>query len=406
MPFPQPAKLRDRNTVASGQPSRRVFAILSAALFAFTAGAADPGMDRERLARIPVRMQEFVDRGTTAGIVTLLMRHGDVALLSAVGLQDRESRKAMNTDTIFAIHSMTKPVTSTGIMILVDEGKVALIDPVEKYLPEFKGQKLTSGAAPVRPVNLRDLLTHTSGYLGGGPEVKDRTRHTLAEVVSLEARQPLQYEPGTKWKYSNAGMAALGRIIEVVAGKPYERFIEERILHPLGMQDSFFFPPAEKRSRIAAAYTDEKGALVRAKVDLYKEGAKYAAPEGGLYSTATDMSRFYQMMLRGGALNGRRILSPAAVHLMTQVQTGDLPAGFAPGMGWGLGWGIVRSVEGMFRMQSVGTYGHGGAWRTMGWVDPSKDLVGVFLMQRTNGGGDIADEMNAFIQMAAAAIQK
>jgi CubicO group peptidase (beta-lactamase class C family) len=380
--------------------------ILLAALLSLATFAADAGMERERVARIPVRMQEFVDRGTTAGIVTLLMRHGNVALLNAVGYQDRESRKAMATDTIFAIHSMTKPVTSVGIMILVDEGRLALIDPVEKFLPEFKGQKLATGAAPARPINVRDLLTHTSGHLGGGPEVKGRAKHTLAEVVGLEARQPLQYEPGTKWKYSNAGIAALGRIIEVVSGNPYERFIEERILRPLGMQDSFYFPPEEKRNRIAAAYTDEKGTLVRAKVDLYKEGAKYAAPEGGLYSTATDMSRFYQMMLNGGALESRRILSPAAAHVMTQVHTGDLPAGFAPGVGWGLGWGVVRNVEGMFRMQSIGTYGHGGAWRTIGWVDPEKDLVGVFMMQRTNGGGDIADEMNAFMQMAAAAVQK
>jgi CubicO group peptidase (beta-lactamase class C family) len=380
--------------------------VLSAALLSLAAFAADTGMDRERVARIPIRMQEFVDRGTTAGIVTLLMRHGNLALLNAVGYQDRESRKPMTTDTIFAIHSMTKPVTAVGIMILVDEGRLALIDPVEKFLPEFKGQKLATGAAPTRPINLRDLLTHTSGHLGGDAEVKDRTKCTLAEVVGLEARQPLQYEPGTKWKYSNAGIAALGRIVEVVSGKPYERFMEERILHPLGMKDSFYFPPEEKRSRIAAAYTDEKGTLVRAKVDLYKDGAKYAAPEGGLYSTATDMSRFYQMMLNGGVLDGRRILSPAAVQVMTQVYTGDLPAGFAPGVGWGLGWGIVRNAEGMFRMQSIGTYGHGGAWRTIGWVDPAKDLVGVFMMQRTNGGGDIADEMNAFMQMAAAAVQK
>jgi CubicO group peptidase (beta-lactamase class C family) len=219
-------------------------------------------------------------------------------------------------------------------------------------------------------------------------------------IVRLRFGWPGTMKPLIPWKQTCSAAAAF------VSGKPYERFIEERILRPLGMNDSFYFPPAEKRSRIAAAYTDEKGTLVRAKVDLYKDGAKYTAPEGGLYSTATDMSRFYQMMLNGGALDGQRILSPAAVHLMTQVQTGDLPAGFAPGVGWGLGWGIVRNVEGMFRMQSIGTYGHGGAWRTMGWVDPSKDLVGVFLMQRTNGGGDIADEMNAFIQMAAAAIQK
>jgi CubicO group peptidase (beta-lactamase class C family) len=313
----------------------------------------------------------------------------------------------MRTDTIFAIHSMTKPVTAAGIMILVDEGRIAIVDPVQKFLPEFRDLKLQTGAAPARPVNLRDLLTHTSGYLGGAPELKEgRTQHTLAEVVQLEARQPLQYEPGTRWRYSNAGIAALGRVIEVVSGQPYERFIEARILRPLGMQDTFYFPPQEKRSRIAAAYTDEKGTLVRAGVDLYKEGARYPGPEGGLYSTAADMSRFYQMMLNGGTLDGHRILSRFAVRLMTQVHTGELQAGFAPGIGFGLGWSVVRSVEGTFRGNSIGTYQHGGAWRTIGWVDPEKDLVGVFMMQRTNGGGDVADEMNAFMQLAAAAIER
>jgi CubicO group peptidase (beta-lactamase class C family) len=370
-------------------------------------------MDRERLARIPPRMQEFVDRGTTAGIVTLLMRHGHMALLSAVGWQDREARVPMSPDSIFAIHSMTKPVTSVGVMILVDEGRIALIDPVEKILPEFKGQKLASGGAPKRPINLRDLLTHTSGYLGGAPELKDdrgRTGRTLAEVVSLEARQPLEYEPGAKWKYSNAGIAALGRVIEVVSGQPYEKFIAQRILEPLGMKDTSYWLPPDKsawRGRIAAVYTDDNGNLVRGFAqDHYREGAKYPGPEGGLFSTARDMARFYQMMLNSGELDGHRILSPAAMHLMTQVHTGDLTAGFAPGQGWGLGWGIVRNVDGEFRMSSIGTFGHGGAWRTLGFVDPAKDMVGVLLMQRTNNGGDVADEMNSFLQMAAAAVLK
>ena len=170
------------------------------------------------------------------------------------------------------------------------------------------------------------------------------------------------------------------------------------------MQDTSYFPVEEKRGRIATAYTEDHGTLQRAGQDHFREGAKYPAPEGGLFSTATDIARFYQMMLNGGELEGHRILSPAAVRLMTQVATGELAAGFAPGVGWGLGWGVVRNVDGMFRMNSIGTFGHGGAWRTYGWVDPEKDMVGVFLMQRTNGGGDIADEMNAFMQMAAAAI--
>jgi CubicO group peptidase (beta-lactamase class C family) len=390
--------------------------IVLAALHAFAAG---PGMDPERLARIPRRMQEFVDQGKTAGVVTLLMRHGEPALLSAVGWQDREAKTPMTTGTIFAIHSMTKPVTSVGVMILVEEGKLALIDPVEKFLPEFKGQKVAVNctpaaagptctyAAPSRPINIRDLLTHTSGYLGGGPALQDergRSGRTLAEVVAIEARQGLLFQPGTKWQYSNAGMAALGRIIEVVSGEPYERFIESRILRPLGMRDTSFFVPEEKRSRIAAVYTDNRGVLERAELKPNDQRTKYPAPEGGLYSTATDMARFYQMMLNGGELDSRRILSPETVHAITQVHTGDLPAGFAPGVGWGLGWGIVRNLEGMFRLNSIGTYGHGGAWRTYGWVDPAKDMVGVILMQRTNNGGDVADEINAFMQMSAAAI--
>ena len=367
------------------------------------------GMNAERLARIPARMQAFVGDGKTAGVVTLLARHGQLALISAVGYQDRESKTPMRTDTIFQIKSMTKPVTSVGLMILVDEGKLAIVDPVEKYLPEFKGQKFADGREPSRPVNIRDLLTHTSGMSTATPEAlkdaKGKSGRTLAEVVSIEARQPVQSEPGTKWQYNNAGIATVGRIIEVVSGKAYERFIDERILQPLGMKDTFYFPPENKRARIAAVYTDDKGTLRRAGDKLYREGEQYPGPEGGLYSTALDMSRFYQMMLNEGELGGHRILSPAAVRLMTRVYTGDLKTGFAPGLGWGLGWSVVRNVEGTFRMNSIGTFGHGGAYRTYGWVDPGQDMLGVILMQRTNNGGDVSDEMNAFMQLAAAAIE-
>jgi CubicO group peptidase (beta-lactamase class C family) len=391
----------------------RTIALLLFAPFLIRAADAphpdQAGMNTARLARIPARMQTFVDEGKTAGIVTLLARHGQVALLSAVGYQDRENKTPMRTDTIFQIKSMTKPITSVGLMILVDEGKLAIVDPVEKYLPEFKGQKFADGHEPSRPINIRDLLTHTSGMSTTTPEAfkdaKGKSGRTLAEVVSIEARQPLQSEPGAKWQYNNAGIATVGRIIEVVSGKPYERFIDERILQPLGMKDTFYFPPESKRARIAAVYTDDKGMLRRAADKLYREGETYPGPEGGLYSTALDMSHFYQMMLNAGELAGHRVLSPAAVRLMTRVHTGDLKAGFAPGLGWGLGWSVVRNVEGTFRMNTIGTFGHGGAYRTYGWVDPGQDMLGVILMQRTNNGGDVSDEMNAFMQLAAAAIE-
>ena len=386
----------------------------------FIAERTDPAgasMDAERLARIPVRMQSFVDHGKAAGIVTLLARRGHLALLSAVGYQDREAEVPMRTDTIFQIMSMTKPITSAGIVMLMEEGRLALVDPVEKYLPEFRGQQLeacpASGDAancrltkPSRPINIRDLLTHTSGLPGDLKAPELRWKRTLVETATLASQQALVFEPGTKWLYSNVGMATLGRIIEVVSGQPYEQFISERILAPLGMQDTFYFPPAEKQKRIAAVYTDDNGKLKREDVDLFRRGAKYPAPEGGLYSTAADMASFYQMMLNKGTLDGHRFLSPAAVELMTTVHTGDLQAGFAPGIGFGLGWAVVKGPDGMFRLNSPGTFGHGGAYRTYGWVDPAKDMIGVILLQRTNGGGDVADEINSFMAMAAVAIER
>jgi CubicO group peptidase (beta-lactamase class C family) len=384
----------------------------------FVAEKPDPvgaGMDGERLARISVRMQAFVDHGKAAGIVTLLARHGRLALLSAVGYQDRENQVTMRTDTIFEIMSMTKPVTSVGIVMLMEEGRLALIDPVEKYVPEFRGQQLAECPAdgdaancrlkkPSRPITIRDLLTHTSGLPGDLKASELRWKRTLEETAALASQQALVFEPGTKWVYSNVGMATLGRITEVVSGQAYEQFISERILSPLGMQDTFYFPPADKQKRIAAVYTDDNGELKRAEVDLFRRGAKYPAPEGGLYSTAADMANFYQMLLNKGTLDGRRLLSPAAVELMTTVHTGDLQAGFSPGIGFGLGWAIVKGPEGAFRLNSPGTFGHGGAYRTYGWVDPAKDMIGVIMLQRTNGGGDVADEINSFMAMAVAAI--
>lgn len=312
----------------------------------------------------------------------------------------------MRTDSMFQIMSMTKPVTCTGIMILMEEGRLALIDPVEKYLPEFAGQKLSSGAKPARLVTIRDLMTHTSGLPSGTPKGYVNADHTLAEVVSLGSQQPLDFEPGSKWSYSNMGIATLGRVIEVVSSKPYEQFIAERIFVPLNMKDTHFFLPAEKHGRLAVAYTEKDGKLERFDADPFRTGAKYPAPEGGLYSTASDMARFYQMMLDKGTLDGRRILSGGAVAVMTTVQTGELKAGFAPGMGWGLGWAVVREPAGTLRLNSMGSFGHGGAYRTYGWVDPGKDMVEVLMYQRTNGGGDVADEINSFLALAAAAIER
>ncbi|HWC97518.1 MAG TPA: serine hydrolase domain-containing protein [Candidatus Sulfopaludibacter sp.] len=393
--------------------------VLGCSLAALAAGPfvldkLDPdaaGMSSARLARIPVRMKEFVTAGKTAGVVTLVARHGHVASLDAVGYQDLESKTPMRTDTIFRLASVTKPVTCAGIMILVDEGRVSLIDPVEKYLPEFKGLKLNqcgtlagyncATVTPSRPVNILDLMTHTSGLPGSAPE-RGTPATTLAEHVAAVSRTTLLFEPGTAWNYSNIGIAALGRVIEVVTGQPYDRFLAERIFQPLEMKDTFFFVPADKASRVASVYTYETEGLKRVNMAT----PKYPAPEGGLFSTASDMARFHQMMLQKGTLNGQRILSAAGVEAMTTSQTGSLRAGFAPGVGHGFGFEVVRETLGTYRYNSIGSFVKGGAYRTYGWVDPAKDLVGIIFMQRTNGGGDVADEINSFMAMSAAAIER
>ncbi len=374
------------------------------------------GMDPAKLAAIAARMQEFADAGSAAGYVTLVARRGHVVWSNAAGLRDVESGAAMAEDAIFQIASMTKPITATAVMMLAEEGRLSTADLVETHLPEFRGQRMVlrreddavTLGPPTRKITLRDLLTHTSGMPGGFPaglqEIFRTRNRPLAEAVALYSQQPLDFAPGSRWQYSNMGIASLGRIVEVVSGMPFEKFLAERIFTPLGMRDTFFFPPQNKHDRIAPIYESEDGELRRADFDLYRPGAKYAAPEGGLYSTAADLVRFYQATLNEGELDGVRILSPSTVEVMTRNHTGDIEAGFAPGMGFGYGWTLVRNVDGTFRGNSIGTFGHGGAYRTYAFIDPKKELIGIILFQKVGGGGDVAPEINAFIQMANAAI--
>lgn len=375
---------------------------------------AAAGMDPGRLARIPARMKEFTDSGTAAGIVTAIARHGHLAALDAVGLQQIESKAPMRTDTIFRIASLTKPVTCAGIMVLVDRGRLSLIDPVEKFLPEFKGQKVAGcevgsgyncpSVTPHRPVNILDLMTHVSGLPAGFPAGRSQPS-TLAEQVTPAGKLTLLFDPGAAWNYSNVGYATLGRIIEVVSKEPYDRFLKENIFDPLGMKDTSFAPEQGRRSRVAAVYTEVDGSLKRATEVETQSGPFIPAPQGGLFSTAMDMLRFNQMMLNKGKLDGRRVLSAAAVELMATNLTGEIKAGFVPGVGHGLGYEVVREAQGTYRYNSVGSIVKGGAYRTYEFVDFAKDMTGVLMLQRTNGGGDVADEINVFLAMAAAAIE-
>jgi CubicO group peptidase (beta-lactamase class C family) len=373
------------------------------------------GMQSEVLANIPLRMKAFVDARKTAGVVTILARHGYVASFEAAGYSDLEKKITMRKDAIFRIASLTKPITCAAIMILVDEGRLSLVDPVEKYLPEYRGLRLNPCGSragyscepilPSHPINVEQLMTHTSGLPSSASTEKRSEPKTLAELVTQGAKSVLLFEPGTEWNYSNIGIDILGRLVEVISGKPFDTFLRDRIFSPLGMVDTYFVVPSEKQSRIATLYTYEDGALKAVPADWgTSKPTDIPSPAGGLLSTAADMLRFNEMMRNGGALAGRRILSNAAVHLMTISHTGDMNAGWAPGVGHGYGYEVVRDVTGMYRYNSLGSFVKGGAYRTYEWVDPQKDLVGVIMMQRTNGGGDTADEINSFMQISAAAI--
>lgn len=368
--------------------------------------------DETRLKQIPVRMKAYVDRGEVSGVVTLVSRRGAVIHHEAVGWQDLGKSVPMKPDTIFEVMSMTKPVTAIAIQMLAEEGMLALNDPVEKHLPEFRGQMQVAarenGATilkkPSRLITIRDLLTHTSGLAemppegAGGVQLYYRLNLTLASAVSLFSQMPLQFDPGTKWSYSNPGIATLGRIIEVVSGKAYEQFLDERVFQPLGMKDSFFFPNAERYPRIARAYTWQNGKLNDAGDGIYRKNAKYPMPEGGLYATARDMAAFYQLMLDQGKANGRRLLSPASVELARAVHTEDTART------WGLGWGVLAKPGSTLNLVSRGAYGHGGALGTYGWVDPAKEMVGVFMIQRVGGNTD--GIRNVFVGMANAAVSE
>ncbi len=365
--------------------------------------------------RIRERMQGFVDRGEIAGSVTLVGDGDKVLSLECVGSRDREAKGLMTPETIFRIASMTKPITGLGIMMLVDEGKLSVDDLVEVHLPEFKGLQLVAERSgdvltlkpPARPITLRDLLTHTSGLPDasppGSPTLDLKNNPTLADAVKVFAKRPISFEPGSRWAYSNAGMATLGRIIEVVSDRPYDVFLKERLFDPLGMPDTTFFPSPEQIRRTAVTYDRKDGKLVPVASSKIAPvpGVRYPNPAGGLYSTAPDLAKLYRMVIAGGTVDGRRYVSEASFAAMTRLQTGAIKTGFTDGMGYGLAFGFVRTPTGVTEALSPGSIGHGGAWGTQAWIDRKKGRFAVLLIQRSGLPNGDASEMRREFQGAA-----
>ena len=395
---------------------RRRAGLACAVLVLLPAAAGAQSIDEQHLNLLRPRMQAFVDDSSISGASWLVAHRGKVVALDAVGFSDIENRKPMRADTIVQIMSQTKSFTGVAAMMLVDEGKLDLTRPVQDYLPEFKGQLVeekkpdgtTSTHPPEHPMTVWQLMCHTSGFAflpASGPlsRINFTLDATLADAVRGFAREHLVSEPGKKYQYSNMGIATLGRIVEVISGQEFSRFVHSRILDPLGMQDSFFFPPESKRARIAMIYQHENGKLVlsreRAQAGdpaAYRAGAKYPGPELGLYSTAPDLFRFYQMLANGGIFEGRRYLSPQAVEAMKQDRTPEHT-------GYGLTLSVRNGPAISFDLVSPGSFGHGGAFGTSGTVDPKNELVLIFLPQMNDGSAGTAQR--AFTQIAESAVR-
>lgn len=351
------------------------------------------------IAEINTAMQKFVEDGTISGAVTLVGHKGKLIHLGAVGLADIGKSREMKSSNLFAIASMTKPIVGTSIMILQDEGKLSVNDKVSKYIPAFADVKLKSGDAPKREITILDCITHTSGLAG-----QQIFKGSLEDAVNKLATRPLAFEPGEKWQYS-PGLNVAGRIIEIVSKQPLQDFLKERIFEPMAMNNTTFFPEKKQIRRVATLYgpSEDKKSLVEA-VGFLGDLAEIEAPNpsGGLISSARDMFRFYQMVLKNGKLRKKRIVSAEAVEQMTSKQTGELKTGFTPGNCWGLGWCIVQEPQGVTGMLSKGTFGHGGAFGTQGWVDPETQTVYVLMIQRTKmPNSDGSDVRKVFQQVAS-----
>jgi len=394
------------------------------------------GMSSQRLDRLTDLMEARVADGTMIGGLGMIARNGKIVYHETYGQADREANRAMSEDAIFRIYSMSKPITAVALMMLYEEGKFSLNDPIARYIPQLADLKVASSTAggetgiisdgttsrtlgegdaslvgqtrkPGRQPTIKDLLTHTAGFtygVFGNTEVDQAYREvgildsakTLEEFVTDLGQIPLQYEPGTKWHYSVA-VDVQGRLVEVLSGMKFGEYLKARIFEPLDMPDTSFTIDPEKLGRLAQMYSPEgltglnffeaaKGpgldVAPASASESYINGGAFEGGGGGLLASARDYMRFSQMLLNGGELDGVRLLSPKTLELMTANHLGDIPMGFnGKGAGFGLGFGIVVDPAGVGETGSAGEYNWGGAAGTTFWVDPVENLIGLFMVQ-------------------------
>jgi len=381
-----------------------------------TAEPESVGMSSERLGRLTNTLEDYVSDERIAGAVAIVARKGKIAYLEAVGMRDLETSSPMATDSIFRIASQTKALTSTCIMILQERGQLLISDPLAKYMPEFangtvavdNGRGGYDVVAARRAITIRDLLTHTSGISYGNGIAVDEWREAdvigwyfakrdepIRETIRRMGALPASAHPGDSWIYGY-NTDILGALVEVVSGRPFDVFLRDEVLEPLGMSDTHFYLPAEKIDRLVTVYSstaaggielapapghmDNRGIFGNIGQGQYVDGPRTSFSGGaGLLSTAHDYATFLQMMLNGGEFNGARILSPNTVKLMTVNHLGEVP--FRSGQGFGLGFSVVTDLGARGAPGSVGEFGWAGAYHSTYWADPEEELAAVYLTQ-------------------------
>ena len=376
-----------------------------------TARPEDVGLSSERLQQVNALVKRHLDNKSFSGAVTLVARNGRIAHLQAHGLSDIDSKKPMQTDAMFRIMSMTKPVVGVAIMMMMEEGKVRLTDPVSKFIPALKGMQVAvaqpplpgpppAAGTPAEPryytvpadheFTIKELLTHTSGLVSGtnsgaaNRKVALKGQESLSDYIPRLAQTPLEFQPGTRWAYSaQAGFDVLLHIVEITSGMPADQFLKTRIFDPLGMKDTFFYPV--ENPRLASRYDRQPDGTLRRNTSTpnFLNG-RYFGGGGGLASTAEDYFQFAQMLLDGGQRNGKRLLSPRAVEMMASVMASDTLPGRQPGEAFGLSMRVVNNAAARNTAVSQGTFGWSGAYGTHFWIDPKEKVIGILMAQTPN----------------------
>ncbi len=387
-----------------------LFAFVSLPLTSATIKPESVGFSEERLSRIHDAIERHIDAHDFSGAVTLVARKGQIAWFDAQGLMDVEANKPMQKGATFRVFSMSKPICGAAILMLLEEGKVRLNDPVSKFIPEFKGSKVaviqdrpanTPASDPpkyytipaAREITIQDLLTHVSGLASGGEASKHELpglidmvgSRTLADMMPKFAASSLDFQPGSRWTYSPlAGFDTLGRVVEVVSGMSFDQFLKQRIFTPLGMKTTGFHPGDDRWSSVVTAYHRADGTLTKTENPNRLQSKTYFSGAGGLVSTAEEYAQFALMLSAGGEWNGKRLLSPKTVELMSSVFLPDTFPGRSPGRSWGLSVEVVSDPIAAGRRVSKGSFGWDGAYGTHFWVDPNEKLIGVMMIQTDN----------------------